>query len=121
MKMEVYTDPDSARRSADTLVDHWEFGRSAAHDWVVSHALQKMALESTGGKNPDFALEQAENRKNSYAKAICESRGLDFIPLSLDTFGGVGATAKKAIDIAVAHGRNITETPQRTRGGHGGI
>ena len=105
VKMEVFTDPGTMRRSADTLVDRWQYGRSAAHDWVVSHALQRTALEAGRGKNPDFALEQAERKKDSYAKRRCEGRGLDFVPMAMDTFGGVGVRARKAIDIAVAHAR----------------
>ena len=82
---EVYTDSVSQRRSADTYVESWEHGRSAAHDWVISHALQKSALDSGGGE-PDFAVRQAEARKDSYAKERCRVRGLDFIPLAMYTF-----------------------------------
>ena len=32
-------------------------------------------------------------------------RGLDFVPLAMDTFGGVGERAKKAISIVVANAR----------------
>ena len=92
-------------RSADTLVDGWEFGRSAAHDWVVSHTLQKAALEAGKGRRPTLTLEQSERRKDSYAKRRCEMRGLDFLPLAMDTFGGVGERAKKAISIVVANAR----------------
>ena len=105
VKMEVYTDPGTKRRSADTLVDNWEFGRSAAHDWVVGHVLQKAALNAGRGRNPDYVVEQAELRKDSYAKERCELRGLDFVPMAMDTFGGVGEAAKKAIGVAVAHAR----------------
>ena len=93
------------RHSADTLVDGWKHGRSAAHDWVASHALQKTALDAGKGKKANFALEQAERNKNSYAKRICEERGLDFLPMAMDTFGGVGEGTKKAIGVAVAHAR----------------
>ncbi len=103
-RTEVYTDPESNRRSADTLVDSWEYGRQAAHDWVISHALQKSALDSGGGE-PDYAVRQAEARKDSYAKKRCEEAGLDFIPLAMDTFGGLGADASRAIGVAVARAR----------------
>ena len=62
VKMALYTDPETMHRSADTLVDGWEFGRSAAHDWVVSHTLQKVALEAGKGRRPNFTLEQSERR-----------------------------------------------------------
>ena len=105
VQTEVYTDPGTLRRSADTLVNGWEHGRSAAHDWVVTHALQKTALDAAGEKKANFALEQAEVKKDSYAKRRCEERGLDFIPMAMDTFGGVGSAAKKAINVAVSHAR----------------
>ena len=54
---EVYTDLGTKRRSADTYVGSWEHGRSAAHDWVISHALQKSALDRGG--EPDFAVRQS--------------------------------------------------------------
>ena len=70
---------------------------------VVSHTLQKAALEAGKGRRPNFTLEQSERRKDSYAKRRCEMRGLDFLPLAMDTFGGVGERAKKAISIVVAN------------------
>ena len=105
VKMEVYTDPGTMRRSADTLVDGWEFGKSAAHDWVVGHVLQKSAVDGANRKDPDFVLRQSESRKDSYAKQRCQSRGLDFVPLAMDTFGGMGEKAQKAIRDVVAHAR----------------
>ena len=66
---------------------------------------QRAALANAGGKNPDFALEQAVDKKDSHAKDRCEARGIDFVPLAMDTFGGLGPAAKKAIKVAVAHAR----------------
>ena len=71
----------------------------------MSHTLQKAALEAGKGRRPNFTLEQSERRKDSYAKQRCEVRGLDFVPLAMDTFGGVGERAKKAISIVVANAR----------------
>ena len=55
------------------------------HDWIVSHTLQNAALEAGKGRRPGFTLEQSERRKDSYAKRRCEVRGLDFVPLAMDT------------------------------------
>ena len=93
---EAHVDPSSQRRSADTLVLEWSHGRSSAHDWVVTHALQASST-SRSQADPDYALAEAERSKNSYAKTACESRGVDFIPLAADTFGGFGPEAIKAI------------------------
>ena len=105
VKVEVFTEPDSMRRSADTLVDGWEYGKSAAHDWTVGHVLQRAALEANRSKNPDFVVNQAESHKDSYAKQRCLSRGLEFVPLAMDTFGGMGSAARKAVNVAVSHAR----------------
>jgi len=64
---EVHCDPDSQRRSADTLVDCWLFGRQCAHDWVITHTLQKSAL-ARASVDPATALADAEAFKRSYAK-----------------------------------------------------
>ena len=72
---------------------------------MITHTLRKSALEAGKGKRPNFALEESERRKNSYAKQRCEERGLDFIPLAMDTFGGIGDRARKAIAIVIAHAR----------------
>ena len=94
--VEVHVDPDSQRRSADTLADNWDHGRQCAHDWVVTHALQKEAV-TRKTPDPDTALKHAEAYKNSYAKQRCEERGVDFLPLAIDTFGGFGELAQQAI------------------------
>jgi len=93
---EVRCDPDSQLRSADTLVDSWKFGRQCAHDWVITHTLQKSALVRS---TPDRAasLADAEVNKNSYAKSVCEANGIDFLPLTADTFGGFGVQAEAAL------------------------
>ena len=94
--MEIRTDPGSCRRSADTLVDNWSFGRQCAHDWVITHTLQKSSLHRA---NPDPALPlaDAESYKISYAKEVCERRGIAFQPLAADSFGGFGCEAERAI------------------------
>jgi hypothetical protein len=57
------------------------------------------------GGDPDYAVRQAEARKDSFAKERCLARGFDFIPLAMDTFGGLGADASRAIGVAVARAR----------------
>jgi hypothetical protein len=95
-RKEVMVDPNSQRRSADTLVESWEHGRSCAHDWVVTHTLKKSALEPRVPK-ANAALDEAEAHKVSYARARCEERGVAFLALAADTFGGFGEQAVSAI------------------------
>ena len=44
--------------------------------------------------DPAPCLSAAEACKNSYAKAVCEASGVDFLPLAADTFGGFGTEAE---------------------------
>ena len=101
-KREVFTDPSSRHRSADTLVSNWRFGRSCAHDWVITHVLQEGAFSSM---DPNWALRHVESSKNSWSRDRCRTRGIDFIPMAMDTFGGLGAEAEAAFEIAVARGK----------------
>jgi hypothetical protein len=102
--VEQHVDPDSNRRSADTLVANWEFGFPAAHDWVVTHTLQSAAV-TRKKLVADTALKNAEAHKNSYAKERCEAVGVTFIPLAVDTFGGFGELARSALCKVATHAR----------------
>ena len=105
---EVHCDPDSQRRSADTLVDSWQFGRQCAHDWIITHTLQSSAL-ARRSPDPAVPLVDAETHKISYAKANCEKNGIDFLPLAADTFGGFGPQAELAL-------HKVTKDAQLLRG-----
>jgi len=69
---EVHCDPDSQRRSADTLVDSWMYGRQCAHDWVITHTLQKSILAQG---TPDPAAPLAKAKADPLASLTCKSFG----------------------------------------------
>ena len=97
-------------------MENWEFGAPAAHDWVVTHALQLGAVERKTPK-ADWAIDRAEASKESYAKERCEERGILFVPLAIDTFGGLGATAHEAVRKASSQARMCRGQDQElTRG-----
>ena len=102
VQREVFTDPVTSHRSADTFVASWTRGNSAAHDWVVTHALQKGALSQS---DPSWSLIRSESSKISAASDRCAARSISFIPLAADTFGGFGAEAISAAKIAASAGR----------------
>jgi len=104
VQLEVRTDPETRRRSADTWVENWKEGRGAAHDWVVTHVWQKEA-EERGKTDPNWAVEKAEAYKELGAKEDVERRGMLFVPMAADTFGGFGVAAREAVRQAVARGR----------------
>lgn len=99
---EVFTDPLTSHRSADTFVSSWKCGNSAAHDWVISHVAQKAALAQ---KDPNWSLLHAEGYKVSAASERCAKRSIAFIPLAGDTFGGFGVEATAAAGVAASAGR----------------
>ena len=52
-----------------------------------------------------MAVRVSEEHKNSYAKEVVEARGVAFVPLAADTFGGFGDSASDAISKVAAHAR----------------
>ena len=96
------------------MVDDWAFGRRAAHDWVVTHVCQKLALKRQP-PSPNLPLEIAEDRKISYARGRCERRGVEFLPLVADSFGGfspvaLGAISRVAKEARLRRGRDADTT-----------
>jgi len=81
---------------------HWQIQQCTlqssvlAHDWVITHTLQKSAL-SRHNLDPAGPLADAEAHKNSYARVVCEAVGVDFMPLAADTFGEFGVLAEEAM------------------------
>ncbi|MCP5114987.1 MAG: hypothetical protein GY953_29505, partial [bacterium] len=71
-------------------------------DWMITHIFQQATPRCP---DASWAVRHAESHKDSYALARCRARGIDFIPLAVDTFGGFGGVALKAIHRAVLEGR----------------
>ncbi len=63
--------------------------------------------EAEGGSkcSPDWAVEGAEGDKNAKSKEDVEKRGLLFLPLAADTWGGFGPVVQEVVGKAVAKGR----------------
>lgn len=95
-RTEVRTGIEDHKRSADTLVYDWDKGTMAAHDWVVTHTLRSQGVNATH-PDPNWAVTDAEINKLKREGGECEKRGIEFVPLAMDTFGGFGATAARAI------------------------
>lgn len=101
---EVRVVPDSRKRHADTFVWQWDRGRDGAHDWVIPHVLAKEGLKRRV-LDPWWAVERAEEMKRRAEKGQCAERGVEFVPMALDTFGGFGESARKAIVRVANEGR----------------
>ena len=95
-ELEKGVEANRKTRAADTWVEEWKEGKAAAHDWVITHALQKDVIE---GKVAEVAgvLKGAEHKKMVKEKDVCESRDVLFVPLAMDTLCGFGDQARSAI------------------------
>ena len=95
-RREVRIDPATQKRHADTFIFDWQGDQSCAQDWVVCHVLTKEGV-TRHKTNPDWAVLAAEAEKVRAEKGVCAARGFQFISMGIDTFGGFGEGARKAI------------------------
>ena len=102
-RAEVKVDPDTQRRAADTFVYNWNNGSPAAHDWKVTHLLR--AGMEKNPLDPNWAVREGESAKTRADHGECAKQGVDFDPLVVDTMGGFGQHAIKAISKVANHCR----------------
>ena len=95
-KMEQRIDGWSRKRPADTLVSDWKGEQWCVQDWTVTHLMTKTLLQAKK-MHPDAATRNGEERKNRAEREACEKVGMEFLPLAIDTFGGLGPNAKEAL------------------------
>ena len=100
-RAEVKVDPDTQRRAADTFVYNWNNGSPAAHDWKVTHLLR--AGMEKNPLDPNWAVREGESAKTCADHGECAKQGVDFDPLVVDTMGGFGQHAIKAISKVANH------------------
>ena len=86
--------PGTEERPADVLIPKWSGGKDTAYDVTVVNPL-RLDLAKKSAEEPGFAVAQAYRSKwSKYGPCpSCESQGLEFIPLPVDTFGCWHATA----------------------------
>ena len=102
--------PDSHSRPADILLPTWSRGRPAALDVTVISPLQQQTLYAAAS-TPGHALQVGVQRKLTAHLSACRSAGVDFIPIMLETLGGL---AEDTITTIRSIGKAITQrvTPQ---------
>lgn len=93
------------------LVYNWDKGQMAVHDLTVTHVLRSSGLNRRT-LDPNWAVKEAEAAKIRKEKGVCETRGLEFSPLAIDTMGGLGPEAVRAIEKIANHCR-IRNNDQR--------
>ena len=80
--------PGSSSRPADIYLPIWERGHPAAMDVTVISPLQQLTL-SGASSIAGHALQVAEERKRAAHAEACRSAGISFIPLAMETIGGL--------------------------------
>ena len=98
-------DPNTQRRAADTFVYNWNNGSPAAHDWKVTHVLRAGMEKNL--TDPNWAVRESEAAKARAEQGTCAKQGVDFSPLVIDTMGGFGPQAIKAISKVANHCRIV--------------
>ena len=80
--------PNSLSRPADIFLPTWSRGRSAALDVHVISPLQQLTL-GEAASTPGHALRVGVQRKLTSNLSACHSVGIEFIPLVVETLGGL--------------------------------
>ena len=80
--------PDSQSRPADILLPTWSRGHPAALDVTVISPLQQQTLHAAAS-TPGHALQVSVQRKPTAHLSACCSAGVEFIPIVLETLGGL--------------------------------
>ena len=88
--------PGSQSRPADIYLLCWKRGRPAALDVTVISTMQRSTIQGAA-ENQGHALRIAEERKFAAHVAACQAAGISFIPLAVETLGGLSVTAADTI------------------------
>ena len=96
-------------KRADILILHWAKGRAAALDVTVVNSLAPSYL--THSKNTaGYAMEQAFTRKYREVGAACRAEGIEFIPMPIESLGGMhDTTVQQVKKLALSSGSHQAE------------
>ena len=79
--------PGSASRPADVFLPTWERGQPAALDVTVVSTLQNRTVAGAASVS-GYALSVARERKVAAHSEACQSAGVSFVPMVVETLGG---------------------------------
>ena len=88
--------PDSQARSADIFLPNWDRRRPTALDVAVISTLQQLTLQGAA-ITLGHALAVEENRKMTMHASQCQSVGVSFVPIVIESLGGWSDLAEKAL------------------------
>ena len=93
--------PENISRPGDVYLPIFIAGQPAALDVTITSPLQASPI-SDAARTCGFALTLAEDRKIGHYHQKCSDMGIHFIPLALETFGGLFETRKTLKRIALS-------------------
>ena len=88
--------PGSASRPADVFLPTWERGQPAALDVAVVSTLQNRTVAGAASVS-GYALSVARARKVAAHSEACQSAGVSFVPMVVETLGGWDEEAVRTI------------------------
>ena len=88
VKEERHLLPGTAARPGDVFIRRWSDGKDAALDVTVTSPLASSNLADATAR-PGGALEKAYDRKMRDTADACRQQGLVFLPIALETLGGM--------------------------------
>ena len=80
--------PGTAARPGDIFLRHWSKGKDAALDVTVTSPLAATNVQGAA-TTAGASLSKAFERKVRSAREACRGQGLVFIPLAMETLGGL--------------------------------
>ena len=84
--------PSSQNRPADVYLPSWKGGRPAALDVTVISTMQQAIIQGAAISQGHALLVGEERKLAAYADA-CQAVGVSFIPLVVESFGGMNASS----------------------------
>ena len=88
--------PGSQHRPADVFLPCWKGGCPGALDITVISTMQQSTMQSAAD-NQGHALLVAENRKLAIHGPACQAAGISFIPLAIESLGGLSDATNKPL------------------------
>ena len=88
--------PGTQNRPADVYLPCWKRGRPAALDITVISTMQQSTIQSAA-EIQGHALHVAEARKFATHGASCQAAGISFIPLAIESLGGLSDTTAETL------------------------
>ena len=84
--------PGQGNKPADIFIPRWAGGKDAALDVTVINPLQDAQVQGAAS-NPGHALDAAHKRKLDKSWEDCHQRGIEFIPIAIESLGAWHSTA----------------------------